>query len=30
MKSKQTTDLGFVEKLRSTVTDFEEAYFHKH
>jgi nickel superoxide dismutase len=30
MKAKQTTDLGFIEKLRSTVTDFEKAYFHKH
>ena len=30
MKTKQTTDLGFIEKLRSTVADFEKAYFHKH
>jgi len=30
MKCKQTTDLGFIEKLRTTVGDFEKAYFHKH
>lgn len=30
MKTKQTTDLGFIEKLRSTVADFEKVYFHKH
>lgn len=30
MKSKQTTDLEVIEKMRSTVADFEEAYFHKH
>ncbi len=30
MKCKQTTDLGFIEKLRATVADFEKAYFHKH
>lgn len=30
MKCKQTTDLDFIEKLRSTVTEFEKAYFHKH
>ena len=30
MKCKQTTDLGFIEKMRATVADFEQAYFHKH
>ncbi len=30
MKCKQTTDLEFIENLRSTVTDFEKAYFHTH
>ena len=30
MKCKQTTDLEFIEKLRTTVSDFEKAYFHKH
>ena len=30
MKCKQTTDLGFTEKLKATVADFEKAYFHKH
>ena len=30
MNCKQTTDLAFIEKLRSTVADFEKAYFHKH
>lgn len=30
MKCKQTTDLGFTEKLKATVSDFENAYFHKH
>lgn len=30
MKCKQTTDLAFIENLRSTVADFEKAYFHKH
>ena len=30
MKCKQTTDLGFTEKLKTTVSDFEKAYFHKH
>ena len=30
MKCKQTTDLEFIEKLRSTVSAFEKAYFHKH
>jgi nickel superoxide dismutase len=30
MKCKQTTDLAFIEKLRTTVTEFEKAYFHKH
>lgn len=30
MKCKQTTDLGYIEKLRSTVADFEKVYFHKH
>jgi nickel superoxide dismutase len=30
MKCKQTTDKAFIENLRSTVTAFEQAYFHKH
>ncbi len=30
MKCKQTTDLALIENLRSTVADFEKAYFHKH
>lgn len=30
MNCKQTTDLSFIERLRSTVTDFERAYFHTH
>ena len=30
MKCKQTTDLSFVEKLRSTVDAFEKSYFHTH
>ena len=30
MKSKQTADLSFIEKMRSTITDFEKAYFHSH
>lgn len=30
MKAKQTTDLAFIEKLRTTVSDFEKAYFHTH
>lgn len=30
MKCKQTTDLAFIEKLRTTLTDFEKAYFHTH
>lgn len=30
MKCKQTTDMAFIENLRSTVADFEKAYFHKH
>lgn len=30
MKCKQTTDLAFIEKLRTSVADFEKAYFHKH
>jgi len=30
MKTKQTTELDWIEKLRSTVNDFEKAYFHKH
>lgn len=30
MKCKQTTDLGFTEKLKTTVADFEKAYFHTH
>jgi nickel superoxide dismutase len=27
MNAKQTTDLGYVEKLRSTLTEFRDAYF---
>jgi len=30
MNCKQTTDLGYVEKLRATLADFEKAYFHTH
>lgn len=32
MKTKQTTDSSFIEKLRSTVASFEKSYFqdHKH
>jgi nickel superoxide dismutase len=30
MKTKQTTDLSFIEKLRETVHSFEEVYFHEH
>ena len=30
MKAKQTTDMAFIEKLRTTVSDFEKAYFHTH
>lgn len=30
MNCKQTTDLAFVEKLRTTVADFEKAFFHTH
>ncbi|MCK5085928.1 MAG: hypothetical protein KAQ90_00335, partial [Melioribacteraceae bacterium] len=30
MKTKQTTDLKFIEKLRETINDFEKIYFHKH
>lgn len=30
MKSKQTTDLAYIEKLRTTITEFEHAYFHTH
>ena len=30
MKCKQTTDLSNIENLRATVSDFENAYFHKH
>jgi nickel superoxide dismutase len=30
MKTKQTTDLSFIEKLRKTVHSFEEVYFHGH
>ncbi|NJN26706.1 MAG: superoxide dismutase [Cyclobacteriaceae bacterium] len=30
MLSKQGTDLANIEKLRSTVDEFEKAYFHKH
>jgi len=30
MKCKQTTDLTFVENLRTTVSEFEKAYFHTH
>ena len=30
MKCKQTTDLANIEKISSTVSQFEQAYFHKH
>lgn len=30
MKCKQTTDLTFIKNLRTTVADFEKAYFHTH
>lgn len=30
MKSKQTTDLKYIEKMRKTLNKFEEAYFHSH
>jgi nickel superoxide dismutase len=30
MNCKQTTDLGYIEKLRATVEEFEKAYFHTH
>jgi nickel superoxide dismutase len=30
MKAKQTTDLTYIEKLRTTIDDFEHAYFHTH
>ena len=30
MKTKQTTDLLFIEELRKTVHSFEEVYFHGH
>jgi nickel superoxide dismutase len=30
MKTKQTTDLSFIEKLRKTAHSFEEIYFHGH
>jgi nickel superoxide dismutase len=30
MNTKQTTDLSFIEKLRTTVHSFEEVYFHGH
>ena len=30
MKCKQTRDQAFIDNLRKTVTDFENAYFHKH
>ncbi len=30
MKAKQTTDLKYIKKLRSTLKSFEEAYFHSH
>jgi len=30
MKTKQTTDLKFIEKLRETVNDFEKSYFLTH
>ena len=30
MKTKQTTDLQYIEKLRSTLLSFENSYFHTH
>jgi nickel superoxide dismutase len=30
MKSKQTTDLAYIDKLRSTLSAFDKSYFHKH
>lgn len=30
MKSKQTTDLAYIEKLRSTLSAFDKSYFHTH
>lgn len=30
MKAKQTTDLQYIEKLRTTIDDFEHTYFHTH
>lgn len=30
MKAKQTTDLEYVDKLRTTLHEFADAYFHKH
>ena len=30
MKSKQTTDLAYIEKMRAVVDDFSESYFHTH
>lgn len=30
MKAKQTTDLSYVEKLNTTILEFEKAYFHTH
>lgn len=30
MKAKQTIDLQYIEKLRTTIHDFEHAYFHTH
>jgi len=30
MKAKQTTDLQYIEKLKTTVDKFEDAYFHTH
>ncbi|WP_462316972.1 superoxide dismutase [Ni] [Marinilabilia sp.] len=30
MKAKQTTDLDYIERLRDTLHEFADAYFHKH
>ena len=30
MKSKQTTDLSYIDKLNSTLNSFEKSYFHTH
>jgi len=30
MKSKQTTDLAYIEKMRAALDDFSESYFHTH